>query len=202
MTVLTSRYSVVMLRCPHAILCLLAASAAQAQVTAHDLPQIQQGGLDVSPLAYQHIVMPLELEVPNDFETIYQVSGPTGEVQFVRFAGGTAAVFPRSVYLPTSEGILPDIPPDTIFYIDGLPPSYGSPDEVGPAWTSPSLVSYQVTPFAHRAVNMRPAEQAAPVRPAAPASDARPAYSVWISDTHRRKRVSALLHAAADARRD
>lgn len=200
MTVVPDRYSHVMTRLCHAGACLLVASSAHAQLTAQDLPQIQQGGLDVNPLAYQHIVMPYDLEVPNDFETLHQVYDPSGATQYVRFAGATAAVFPRSVYLPTSEGILPDIPPDTIFYIDGLPPSYSSPDTLGPGWSSPSMVQYQVD---HRALRGVPAV-AAPVRVEGGRSltAQRPVSSMWVSETHRRARVSQLLREAARAGRN
>lgn len=195
------RYTRLMPRSLHAGVVLLAASAAQGQVTAQDLPEIQQGGLDVNPLAMQQFVMPLDLQVPNGFETIYQVNDPQGNSQYVRFGGGTAAVFPRSVYIPLEEGVLPDIPPGTIFYIDGLPASYSSPEALGPAWSSASMVSYQVSRFVPQGVNMRPTNVVFDAPSASTEPVARPISSMWVSDVHRRKRVSQLLHAAADARR-
>jgi hypothetical protein len=56
---------------------------------------------------------------PAGFEGVYRIQGLEG--RFVRVQGGVYAVFPRSQYRPTRAGLLPTVPPDTVFHI-GPPP--------------------------------------------------------------------------------
>ena len=163
---------------------MLVASGAVAQVQPQDLRRIEQGTTDANPLEASQLVMPLDLRQPNDFETVYEIEGPGGSRQYVRFAGGTAAVFPRSVYVPTRNGVMVDVPPDTRFYIGGVPESMVAPRL--PAAPGPYRVSYRVGRSAESAGEPRAETEPATV-------------SIWAGEDVRRRRVSFLLRSAAAA---
>jgi hypothetical protein len=170
---------------------LLLAPGAMGQ----ELERIEDGTSDVNPLDASSRIVPIDLRQSNDFTSIFEIHGQ-GEPKFVRFAGGLAAVFPRSVYLPTTEGVLPDVPPDTTFYIGGLPEDLSTESGAAYVRTNPYYVDYR---RAGR-VSMRVDERArAPeVDFSGTATRPVPYASVWEGDEHRRRRVSQLLRIAAD----
>lgn len=64
----------------------------------------------------------IDLRLPLDFEDVYRIPGKsTADDRFARISGGLSAVFPHSVYVRTEQGLVPDIPPGTIFYIGPIP---------------------------------------------------------------------------------
>jgi hypothetical protein len=189
---MTRAVSTSKLACPALAAMLLLAQGAIGQ----ELERIEDGTSDVSPLDASTRIVPLDLRQSNDFTSIFEIKGG-GESKFVRFAGGLAAVFPRSVYLPTRDGVLPDIPPDTTFYIGGLPDDLV--EDAGGRFVrgNPYYVDYG----RGGRVSMRVDERAH-----APDADVSgtgmkpvPFASVWEGDEHRRRRVSQLLHVAAEA---
>lgn len=80
-------------------------------------PVLQQGHQDVDPLARSLLRQPTDLRAPSAFESVYDLGGG----RLARIDGGLYAVFPRSTYTMDAQGVLPTIPPGTIFYI-GAPP--------------------------------------------------------------------------------
>ena len=57
------------------------------------------------------------LDLPTGYRSVY--ARPGGGL--MRANGGLAAVFPRSIYVRTQEGVVPDVPAGTRFVIGGLP---------------------------------------------------------------------------------
>ncbi|MBX3357062.1 MAG: hypothetical protein KF745_01410 [Phycisphaeraceae bacterium] len=87
-------------------------------------PQIQrveQGVADVGPLSLSTRSLGVDLRRPFGFDSVYAVNGDRNGGSFARISGGLFAVFPRSVYRPTKDGIMTEVPPGTVFYIGGLP---------------------------------------------------------------------------------
>ncbi|USN99033.1 MAG: hypothetical protein H6810_12935 [Phycisphaeraceae bacterium] len=77
----------------------------------------EPGCSDFNPLAVESRLMPTDLRVDWDFETLYRGDGAAGQTWFARRYAGVTAVFPRSVYDASSYGAVPVIPPDTTFVI-------------------------------------------------------------------------------------
>ena len=116
---------------------MLAASApALGQLLPAQQPakRVEQGLGDLGPTTMSLRDLQLDLRAPTGFESVYEVDranpyGAPGErstPMFMRMSGGVAAVFPRSVYLQGKGGLLPQIPPDTVFYIGGLPKTFST----------------------------------------------------------------------------
>lgn len=64
------------------------------------------------------------LRHPNDWSGVYQIPPGTGtryDGWFVRVRGGVYAVFPRSEYVPTPDGVYVPVPAGTLFFIGGIP---------------------------------------------------------------------------------
>ncbi len=92
--------------------------------TIRDLRQVDPTIADVGPLNVSLRDMPPDLREPNDFRGVFQL--PTDEPSryagyFARVRGGVWAVFPRSVYQRTEEGIIPTVPANTTFFLGGVP---------------------------------------------------------------------------------
>lgn len=88
------------------------------------LEPVQQGTVDANPLAAPANVQPLDLRLPLGFDRVYRVVEPGRSMlnqRYARSSGALTAVFPRSQYTPTRDGVVPEIPAGTIFYIGGLP---------------------------------------------------------------------------------
>jgi hypothetical protein len=87
--------------------------------------RVDPGHGDTSPNAISLKRMDLDLRQPSGFQHVYQISSIDAfgakQTTFMRMDGAVTAVFPRSVYLPTAAGLLPDIPPGTVFHIGPLP---------------------------------------------------------------------------------
>ena len=98
-----------------------AAEGVSEQVNLAQPERIEPGHVDVSPHAISTKKLELDLRLPTGFDGVYQVSqkNAIGQTQnlFMRIDGAVTAVFPRSVYVPTEAGLVPDIPPGTVFHI-------------------------------------------------------------------------------------
>lgn len=93
------------------------------------LEPVQQGTVDANPLAAPASVQPLDLRLPLGFDRVYRVVEPGRSMlnqRYARSSGALTAVFPRSQYTPTRDGVVPEIPAGTIFYIGGLPDDFFS----------------------------------------------------------------------------
>ncbi len=100
----------------------LALSASPAAARSGDgAQQMDQTISDVDPLATSLRLVDYEVDLRQDaeFERVYAVPGQPG--QLMRRQGGLVAVFDRSHYVPTWYGPVPVIPPNTVFYVGGIP---------------------------------------------------------------------------------
>lgn len=179
---------------------LLAAAVAAAQpVDPLTLQPLMQGFEDVGPSSRSLGLEHLDLRQPMGFERVYLA--PEG--QLLRVSGATVAVFPRSVYVPSRDGITPEIPPGTVFYIDG-PPSFlfGEPGgHGGIAGPVDSPVAGAVDSGVPRqgALDLRVAEQArerVPRRAEAADWSGPETGDAWTDEAFRQRRVAELLDRA------
>lgn len=78
---------------------------------------------DTGPLGVSLRQLRPDLRTPLDFDRVYQIqpAHPNGPDQFTRISGAIAAVFPRSQYTTTRNGVRIDVPAGTVFYIGGPP---------------------------------------------------------------------------------
>ncbi|MBL8763086.1 MAG: hypothetical protein JNM07_02310 [Phycisphaerae bacterium] len=89
--------------------------------------RIDPGTQDLGPLSSSVRVLDTDLRLPSDFKQIYRIrqydalGRPVGADRFGRASGAVTAVFPRSVYTPTSRGLVTEIPAGTIWYIGDIP---------------------------------------------------------------------------------
>ena len=184
------------------------------------LQPIEPGVADLNPLSASARFLPVDLRQPTGFERVFRVPGssrgvrtlaaPSSDDRFARVSGALTAVFPRSDYFATKQGVRPGIPVNTIFYIGDSPlsalPAPTIPHELS-ANAAPNGVSLQLPPFLsapasgpvqHADMRVRPAddlsfrENARPLRPDAPL----PVANIFSDEQFRRSRVRALLTAA------
>ena len=148
------------------------------------LKRIEAGLGDAGPLSVSQRLVPLDLRQPIGFEGVYQFERPAGwgrmETMYVRMNGGVAAVFPRSVYVPTKGGLVPEIPAGTVF-------SIGTPKFQTPAPPKPASAS---------AVDLKYRPEDRTVSPAVSRAVASP--TIWTSERFRQARVQTLLERALE----
>jgi len=99
--------------------------------------RIEQGISDTGPLRASLRNLGVDLLVPTGFRDVFEIQPaaspslpgfqPNSDTQkrFARVNGAVVAVFPRSVYTPTDDGIVAELPSGTIFYVGGLPRNFG-----------------------------------------------------------------------------
>ena len=175
---------------------LLGAPGASAQVRGNPrLTPVEEAVADTGPLSASERLMPQDLRVPASFDRVYRLSGKAG--QFARVNGAITAVFPRSQYVVTSSGAVPEIPPGTTFYIGGLPEGLATP---------PELRTVNAPNFAGESAREVPRAKSANtyMPPALPSSLAISAMAhrtetMFNDDLFRRMRVGDLLNQAAEA---
>jgi len=186
----------------------LFASAGVAQTVRDGLifEPVDPGLSDVGPLALSQRILRADLRVPTAFERVYRVKLPDGSSVFARIDNGVTAVFPRSDYVSTSQGVFAVVPPGTVYSIGGDIRSIfaGRP---APAQAPPPVPSASL--FADRSLNRslkqvpvrtRPdsheVNSSVTERPLARASTLRAetrAVSIWTSELVRQRRIDALL---------
>lgn len=88
------------------------ATEAPVLLTPLDQAVGDRGGLDTSLRRIDP-----GLDMPTGYRNVYLRPGGG----MMRANGGLAALFPRSIYVPTRQGLVPDVPPGTRFVIGGLP---------------------------------------------------------------------------------
>lgn len=161
---------------PTIILCLLTSS-----VSAQEQPvrPIDQGYEDTDALRTSIRVEPIDLRRPAGFGQVYRVPGdPTA---FSRTDGAVTAVFDRGAYVRTPQGVMPDIPAGTVFYIGGLPQHLREQE------TQQALLPNQID----RRVPADWKPEALVER-----NETLPRGHVLIDDAFRKRRVRILLRAA------
>jgi hypothetical protein len=177
----------------------LAAMAATALAQSTQPPagsqRIDPGIGDVGALpGVSRIDLRRDLRMDSGFGTVYRLDSPRpfagpGQTQsmFFRIDGGLTAVFPSSVYVPTMQGLMPEVPPGTTFYIGQLPSSLLPPPPPRPR--SPLQVDLSVS--AQQPAAIRPGVREVPM--------SRGDESIWESEEVRKRSVSRLLEQALHA---
>src|SRR5437868_2854803 len=104
-----------------AALCLAVLAGASSLVWAQNgaqpdnrLRQVQAGTSDANPLAASSRALPADLRLPIGFDKVYKLESASrgrslGGDLYARRSGGITAVFPRSQYEETSQGLMPDV---------------------------------------------------------------------------------------------
>jgi hypothetical protein len=172
---------------------VLAASASRGQATFWQNPvlpglrRIDEGGADRGPLSDSQRVAPVDLRVPTGFQGVYQFDRPTPfgkpEAMFARTSGGLTAVFPRSVYVESRGGLVPEIPAGTVFMI-GKPVTAASQAPARPPLAVDLSVSGQGEPVRLRPAVVRDAPRTEPL-------------TIWTSERLRQQRLGRLLESVA-----
>lgn len=105
---------------------LLTGASASAQLVAPPGKPADPGVSDIGPLSLGRVDTRVDLRAPTDFDRVYEVEvkdqGGARKVYY-RANGAVTAVFPASVYVPSSKGSRAVIPPGTIFH-------FAPPEEV------------------------------------------------------------------------
>lgn len=176
---------------------------------------------DLGPLGVSQKILPRDMRQPTGFDRVYRVPGAAtgvavapglataqGDAKFARKSGAITAVFGRSEYYRTDDGIATAIPAGTVYYIGKMPEPVGTGATAAPAmWASNAIPT---TPRAmgqtdgglrmtmRADLRVLPEDDAAPVEPAKamPVRWSTPAANVLADDGYRRTRVRELLMAA------
>lgn len=82
-----------------------------------DLRPVDQAVADRGPLDGALRTIEFGLQMPSGYRQVF--ARPGGG--FMRADGGLVATFPQSIYVPTRQGMLPDVPASTVFVIGGVP---------------------------------------------------------------------------------
>ncbi len=88
------------------------------------LRRVDAGVEDLGGLEAPARLIDKGLRQPNDWIGVYQIPQGTGtrfDGWFVRVHGGVYAVFPRSEYVPTQDGVYVPVPAGTLFFVGGIP---------------------------------------------------------------------------------
>lgn len=162
---------------------LIIASGAPSQPPPGATP-IEPGRGDANPQAASGRSVPIDLRQPTGFSTVYRLQTDDAPV-FLRIDGGMKAVFPRSVYRTSDGGgLVPSIPPGTVFYPGELPADLRPAARTRPR--PESAVDTSLAPRMFGAENR-----------GAPSTGR--ARTSWTDEMVRVRRIEALLDLAACA---
>ena len=175
-------------------------------VGAQELQRVEEVWGDAGPLNTSLRALDVDMRQPSNFEHVYRVPGSHNLLS--RLDGGLAAVFPRSIYAATrGGGVMPVIPPGTVFYVGGMP---SAPSERIWGWQSggrrgagPGVFRPQPVERSIARSIARPSIRGLLKAPVAPPSVVRGtnpsaappvgAGSIWTADFHRRDMIAKLL---------
>lgn len=85
------------------------------------LQALEPGMQDLDPLRTSLRLQPVDLRQPMDFDKVYRLPGSGATDRLVRMSGAVSAVFPRSDYVGSENGLLALIPAGTVFHLGGVP---------------------------------------------------------------------------------
>ncbi len=200
-------------------LCAGSAGAQQLSLRGVTLTPVDPGIADADPLAVSLRVLRADYRLSTNFERVYEakldpkvfgahLGAQADQTFFVRFAGGVAAVFPKSEYVRFQGGKLAAVPPGTVFSVGGpIEQLMGAPnyDSVHRA-DAPRSAQFVDLSARMPAVDAGP-DRGVPSR-AAPAKARRevhtapaPARSIFEDEAYRCARLDALVNKALDDRR-
>lgn len=176
------------MKTPAAISCALVASGvAPAQSTVPE--RVEQGVEDVGPLGVGRVDLRADLRLGIGWEDVYQIrkGDPARGIPplFGRRNGALTAVFPYSVYLEMPEGIMPLIPPGTVFHFGDVPAGEEPAER-------PRSENFIDTTMPASRIDLAADASA----PAAPAIEPPAMPTMWTSETYRRHRLRTLIDAA------
>lgn len=186
------------------------------------LTPVDAGRPDVSPFALSFRRLQIDLRRPLGFDQVYQIDPappligamgrPTGPPRYARQSGALTAVFPRSEYRPTEDGVKVVVPADARFHIGRVD------DVVTPAGSAPAPAQPRTSPAWHGANTAantmadNRADRGAPrneIRTAAATSQtaaastssptASPSEGMMSSEAYRIRRLRELLGEAVKA---
>jgi hypothetical protein len=149
------------------------------------LKRVDEGVADRGPLSVSQRVAPVDLRVPSGFQGVYQFDQPTpfGKPQemFARSSGGLTAVFPRSVYIASRGGLVPEIPAGTVFLI-GKPRATPPPPPARPATAIDMSIAAQGESIRLNPAVVNSVERSEPV-------------TIWNSERLRQQRLGRMLES-------
>lgn len=168
------------------------------------LVPVDPGTEDVSNLWSGGRQMPVDLRTPLDFDQVYRVEGDLSrlgvlgvgsrpdQVMYARASGGTIAIFPRSKYVPTREGMFPVIPENTTFVTSSL-----SVPAINTSWMkqdSGTITAASAAQKVYLRANVAGAQQELEAK-----APRREPATIWTSEVVRRSRLAALMDQARGA---
>lgn len=196
-----------------------AAMAQSLSMRGVTLTPVEQGVADADPLSVSLRVLRPDYRLSTNFERVYEarldpkvfgahMGARADQTFFVRFAGGVAAVFPKSEYVQFRDGKLAAVPPGTVY-------SVGGPIERLLGAPSYDLMTRENSPRSAQAVDLsaRMPATAAPVardaRAGSPVARQRRevhrsepvARSIFEDEAYRCSRLDALVEQATRERR-
>jgi hypothetical protein len=124
------------------------------------------------------------MRMATNFERLYQLDskprpfgGPSNDY-YMRMSGGVMAVFPRSTYVETKEGVRATVPPGAVFSLGGnLDHMLGEQDQPEPTPENERRVDNSARPRQPDQTAPRP-NAPAPAQPQRPNGGVRPDYRV------------------------
>lgn len=140
---------------------------------------LDQGLEDVGPIGTSLRRTTRDLHAPRGFDEVFR----TDDGLLMRRDGALEAIFPRSSYIATPDGVAPAIPAGTIFRIDS-----GDRD-----W---SRIEPQAQGGIDLRVDLRAKAKRAPLQ-GVPRARGTIYETIWSSEAYRRRRVAELLARAA-----
>lgn len=177
--------------------------------------RVEPAVADVDPLRTSLRTYPTDLRQPMGFRDVFRISGSgpqatrlgfasaSGQDLMARRDGAVTAVFPQSVYIETRQGVVPEIPPGTIFFIGDLPqdPFAGQADVPD----APNKVHSRIETRADAALAERSARLATPEPQPMERTDQPPTGtpdgrgSIMTDEALRASSVRILLQRAAES---
>lgn len=165
---------------------------------------VDQGWEDIDPLGRSLFHARPDLRSATGFGDVFDL----GDGRFARVDGGLVAVFPRSTYGVAEEGLVPTIPPGTVFYIGTPPPATAERrDPFLPPPGSTFAGGSTARPPAALPASLRAENLFAGRRAGGPGESIAthvlidPTPTMYTSEPHRAEVVGSLLDRARAARR-
>lgn len=180
-------------------ICPLAAAgslALSASAIAQSIPltPVDQNVSDVSPLQTSLIRLEPDHGWASGFERVYE--SPLFPGKFIRIHGAVWALFPKSEYVESDDGLLPVVPAATEFFI-GPPPVAGV---AGTFDAPPSNYVSLLAPSRYLGADTAAASQSASAPIVLRASSPAPTrLTVWSGSEYRSRRLDAILRLARES---
>lgn len=116
-----------------------------------ELKRVEAFVADMGALSTSGRQQKADLRLPNDFGGVYQIPKDADTPYagwFARARGGMIAVFPRGSYVPSDDGMIAIVPPNTRYILGNVPLGFGNASASQAAHTDHSIdgrISLRVT---------------------------------------------------------